>query len=811
MNKRFSGTIRKARKIIPLKSIHWSGVVEGPLFKYQSVQNYENNTEDTIEISYSFPLPYGKSVITRFTAEINGVVREARALPKKKAKESYEDAMGSGDSPVMLEIEEKDFCNASLGNLKPGEKAIITVEYLQLLEFHGKKARITIPTVLDGRFAADARNYPSELMGANANIFADYACAGELVVKKPFDTGVVSSPTHTIKCSHGEEGLKVLLTGKADRDFVVDLEVESTGVLCLAKDGSEWAALASFIPQVKHEEQALDLTILVDCSGSMGGSRIEWAKQALLKISQDFKPLDQVSLFKFGSTTELVKVPITTPWDEKFAGQVKKFKKSWTETISSIDADLGGTELAEALEESSKPFPGGKENSALLLITDGEVWDKSEVLKAAKKSERRIFTLGIGMAPYSNLLSEIAGATGGIYESVYNYTDIEGAVESVISRLRTPMLTSVKVHWPKDAIWNSQGPRKAYGSDSYTSAAFLKEPIEELSMNYCVGEEKHRDTVLRLKEESVAGLAQLVANIKMVSSKDAGEQEFLGIKYNLAGPQTNFLLVVEREEKDKPADLAKLSIVPQMLVPDRVEISPMNFMRTRPSDGFSAPRRMASRAFHEVKTSLSPFAADDIEDDEETRKEEEWRDSWLRLSSCLASSAHNIEEYLKSLQNEKSKELLSEYWSAINSESEAERYLLLQDVRCSSDEFASLDIDVVEFLKDVQKYLTEEEASIEAFHSLLKQDSKLRQTQLNFSDFCRLMKEEHKDWLDEKVAVQEKNYLNKSPKLRRFMLGESTGKDLQKRLERAITNELMTVLFFVFFVLGYENFLEAKN
>lgn len=107
---------------IPLKSIQWKGEVDGPLFRYQSVQNYENSTDDTIEISYSFPLPYGKSVITSFSAEINGVVRHACALLKKKAEETYEDAMESGDSPVMLKIEEQDFCTASLGNLRPGER-----------------------------------------------------------------------------------------------------------------------------------------------------------------------------------------------------------------------------------------------------------------------------------------------------------------------------------------------------------------------------------------------------------------------------------------------------------------------------------------------------------------------------------------------------------------------------------------------------------------------------------------------------------------------------------------------------------------
>ncbi len=53
------------------------------------------------------------------------------------------------------------------------------------------------------------------------------------------------------------KGLKVSAVGKADRDFVVDLEVENSGVLCLAQDGKEWAALASFIPQIAPKKSTL--------------------------------------------------------------------------------------------------------------------------------------------------------------------------------------------------------------------------------------------------------------------------------------------------------------------------------------------------------------------------------------------------------------------------------------------------------------------------------------------------------------------------------------------------------------------------
>ena len=77
----------------PLKKVVWQAVIDGPLMSYTSSQQYHNDRKDPVEINYSFPLPYGKSVISKFRANINGVVREGKAYPKKEAEQKYEDAI----------------------------------------------------------------------------------------------------------------------------------------------------------------------------------------------------------------------------------------------------------------------------------------------------------------------------------------------------------------------------------------------------------------------------------------------------------------------------------------------------------------------------------------------------------------------------------------------------------------------------------------------------------------------------------------------------------------------------------------------
>ena len=85
----------------PLKKVVWQAVIDGPLMSYTSSQQYHNDRKDPVEINYSFPLPYGKSVISKFRANINGVVREGKAYPKKEAEQKYEDAIESGDTPIV--------------------------------------------------------------------------------------------------------------------------------------------------------------------------------------------------------------------------------------------------------------------------------------------------------------------------------------------------------------------------------------------------------------------------------------------------------------------------------------------------------------------------------------------------------------------------------------------------------------------------------------------------------------------------------------------------------------------------------------
>jgi hypothetical protein len=108
----------------------------------------------------------------------------------------------------------------------------------------------------------------------------------------------------------------------------------------------------------------------------------------------------------------------------------------------------GGTELLPGLEhvltkiaEHSADRP-----ASLLLITDGQVGNESTVLqRLARQSQLRVNVFGIDVAINDGFLKKLAAQHNGASCLLTPQDDIVGAVARLGSRLRRPVLTSIRV------------------------------------------------------------------------------------------------------------------------------------------------------------------------------------------------------------------------------------------------------------------------------------------------------------------------------------------------------------------------------
>mgnify|MGYP000205077310 CR=1 FL=1 len=549
---------------VSLKSVHLEGKLEGLLLTMLVKQRYLNDSEDTIEASYTFPAGWGANLMG-FSVELNGKRMQAVALAKKKAEKKYEEAIDSGDTPVMLEKSPLGLYTANLGNLKPGEEAVIIIEYAQLLRFEKGRVRITVPTVIGERYGdevSDGHIAPHQTV--DTDLLAEYPFTATLDILGQMAAGEIACPSHKVDMEQIEGGTRVRLAkgGLLDRDFVVTVEdLKGESFVSASEDDGAYAVVASFCPKLKEKEPTpLGLKILVDCSGSMQGDSIEQAQEAMHELILRLTEQDMISYSKFGS-----KVIHTSNQLEKCTPRY--IKNVLAKAVHDTAADLGGTELNQALTSTFKiSFTKAyTEGCDLLLITDGDVWEIEEIVKQAKISNHRIFAIGVGSAPAESLLKDLAEQTGGACELVTPSESISEAVLRMTQRIRSARTSSIAIHWEGEVLWQSKLPKQVFSDETiHVHARVKNKPTVTPTLRWTVENVLNEESAPSIDWNSTGALPRMVAGAEITSINDEKVAVELALKYQFASKYTNLLLVHVREEEDKAQGLPKLQKIKQM-------------------------------------------------------------------------------------------------------------------------------------------------------------------------------------------------------------------------------------------------------
>ena len=549
---------------VALKSVHLDGRIEGLLLTMKVRQSYLNDSEETIEASYTFPAGWGSNLLA-FGVELNGKRMQAVALEKKKAEKKYEDAIEEGDTPVMIEKSPLGLYTANLGNLKAGESAVIEIEYAQLLRFESGRLRITIPTVIGQRYGDEVKQgHIAPHQSVDVDPLVEYPFTACIDILGATGNGLITCPSHQADVSSIEGGKRVELTkgGMLDRDFIVCIDdLEGSSFVLAAEDDDGFAVVASFCPKLPEQETTpLALKILVDCSGSMEGESIEQAQEALHELSLRLGADDAISYSKFGSN-----VVHTSNQLEKCTP--KFLKNVLAKAIHDTHADLGGTELHKALNSTFKlSFTKAYEEGCdLLLITDGDVWEIEFLVAKAKRSNHRIFAIGVGSAPAESLLRDLAEQTGGSCELVTPNESISQAVLRMTERIRAARTTSLTIDWRDEVEWQSALPKQVFSDETIHVFAKLKnKPQAAPVLTWSAGTSVFTDSPTCVEIQPSNTIPRLTAGVRLLATSDEKDATQLALKYQLASKWTNLILVHVREGSDKASGLPSLQKINQM-------------------------------------------------------------------------------------------------------------------------------------------------------------------------------------------------------------------------------------------------------
>lgn len=393
----------------------------------------------------------------------------------------------------------------------------------------------------------------------------------------------VGSPTHKTSFYRNGNDLVIKLSqlGYLDRDFILvidQLKNESDALVCqdLNEDG-QYAVMAFFSPRLQSSaSQSITAKVLVDCSSSMNGDSIEEARRALKGIISGLVKEDKFSLSRFGSTYEHRS---RSMWSG--TPQAKSSAMRW---VDNLHANLGGTEMAEALVSTIAIAIGGK--SDILLITDGEIEGIDEVIEVARKSTHRVFIVAIGASPAEAHLQRLATATGGHCDFVAPGEDVEPAVLRMSARMRSVRATDIRVEWPQSLSlrWEQKVQSYAFENDMFNVSAFVNSPSERDEFGVAklwgrvdgrAGEVLMAEATLSPTESSTNIVARLTANSKFQelvqarqgvgASPSLSVTQDLAVAYKLVTDETNFILVHERSEVERAQEMPDAHKVPQML------------------------------------------------------------------------------------------------------------------------------------------------------------------------------------------------------------------------------------------------------
>ncbi|NEO53990.1 MAG: VWA domain-containing protein [Okeania sp. SIO3B5] len=182
--------------------------------------------------------------------------------------------------------------------------------------------------------------------------------------------------------------------------------------------------------------RSLNLSLVIDRSGSMGGKPLRYAIKAAQKLVESLNPDDIVSVVIYDDTPETILPPQTAADKAKISTQINRIRAGGCTNLSG--GWLMGCECVKSQQTEERL-------NRVLLLTDGQanmgITNPQALTKTAKQqAEQGIITttLGFGTNFNEDLLIDIADAAGGNFYFIQSPDD---AVD--VYRIELESLTSV--------------------------------------------------------------------------------------------------------------------------------------------------------------------------------------------------------------------------------------------------------------------------------------------------------------------------------------------------------------------------------
>ena len=411
------------------------------------IQVFRNDKAYAVGGTFVLPLSEQASV-QEYAFWVGGRRVASTIQAKEAARETVAKAKARGENAALLEYKDSDSFTAEFTELQPGETRRFEVVYSELLPYEDGLVRYSHP--LD---YATLGLQPPETIHVRVTIDDS----------KPISD--VHSPTfpqlalYPIEFDRVAAQLDLQHTAPAT-DFELEYRLESSDFGLAFRTFATGDDEGFFVAMIAPREEAADADIVkkdiafvFDVSGSMSGTKIDQARQALKGCLNLMNPGDGAYIVAFNDSLN--------PWlngvravDEAGRAAANHFADGLTSG--------GGTNIRDAVISALKALDGSQRPTAIVFLTDGlgqfPPEETLQAIEAANPDRRtRIFAFGVGQDVNQSFLERLGRENRGGFTGIHGGVAIDQAVATFYSSISKPVLTELAIDFG-DVVPNRSYP-----------------------------------------------------------------------------------------------------------------------------------------------------------------------------------------------------------------------------------------------------------------------------------------------------------------------------------------------------------------
>ena len=422
-------------------------------------QKFKNPLKNPLELQI-YILKKENVIFSSFNCKIGDSIKvKSKVIKKEKAEQKYTDAISSGNAAIFVTHAPNDENKIiiHMGNIPPKTEVIFTSEFIRPMEV-SKKYEFEF-----------FRNLPI-FMGGSYDIFENSELSGTINIKTKnkiinIEKDILMKDLNIINENYEKDNnyiikyqiLKLPSFSWFDSEYIpsskIYFDLDKNEPISLVQESSFDSNLKAYYIQYRLIKENLNkqnevispclFIFLIDQSGSMSGTRIKIASQALILFLQSLPVGSYYQIIGFGSDYRL--------YDEIPKKYNKENIRKSIKIIEKLDAKLGGTNIYKPLKhiyDSSKNYDKINLPKSIFLLTDGAINNKKETLELIEKysSYYRIYSIGIGDSFDTDLIKN-AGVIGkGSYNFCSNLGDLNSIVASEINKCCTDFVTDLSIN-----------------------------------------------------------------------------------------------------------------------------------------------------------------------------------------------------------------------------------------------------------------------------------------------------------------------------------------------------------------------------